>query len=383
MKKYAISHIISSTDISGGGPSKSVSDLAINQALQGQKAVVFTKASAQPYLIKSPHPNLQIKFVQATPFKKALDNFLESDHFDVLHGHGIWQMPVHHMAKLAIKKNIPYIITPRGMLEPWALKQGKIKKKLALSLYQYSDIANATCIHATATMEAKQIRRLGFTNPIAVIPNGIELSQFPLIGRKKENKKKRTLLFLSRIHPKKGIELLIEAWSNIDLNLRQDWQIKIAGNGEKAYTGLLKKKLGEKGLQDEIEFIGPQYGKNKLLAYREADLFVLPTYSENFGIVIAEAMASEVPVITTKGTPWEELTSSKSGWWIDIGVEALHKTLQEALLLESDELKKMGERGRKLIEKNYSIESVAERMIEVYEWILNKGEKPSFVFNED
>lgn len=374
-----ILHTISSIDLSQGGPSKSVPDLAISQARTNQKVTIYTKASSNPYLQESPSQHLKLKFSSTYSFSKELSNFVTIENFDILHGHGLWQMPVHKMTKIARRQNIPYIITPRGMLEPWALNTGKWKKKLALKLYQEKDLAQAACIHATAKMEAENIRKLGFKNLIAVIPNGIDISEFPL-KQGNDEKKKKTLLFLSRIHPKKGIDLLIEAWTKLDDELRQNWQVEIAGNGNETYISSLSQQIKKNGLSTEIKIIGPQFGPKKLATYHRADLFILPTYSENFGIVVAEALACGVPVITTKGAPWEELNSNKAGWWIEIGVQPLVECLNNALSKEKQELNPMGLNGRKLIEEKYSIQSVAKKMLELYNWILGNGEKPEFIY---
>lgn len=377
MNNYKILHTISSLDISGGGPSKSVSDLALHQAMQGETIFVITKKSDNPYPQKSSHPNLKFHFAKKLN-TTTLKQLLNKVPVDILHGHGIWQLPVHQMARAARRKGIPYIITPRGMLEPWSLKQSKWKKKLALSLYQDKDLRHAACIHTTAPMEAEHIRKLGYTNPIAVIPNGIDLTEFPN-QEKKLKTDKRTILFLSRIHPKKGIEVLLEAWEKLDLELRRNWKVEIAGNGEKTYITSLQKKIERKGLEKEILIIGPKFGEEKLLAYGRADLFVLPTYSENFGIVVAEALACGIPVITTEGTPWEELNSREAGWWIQIGVEPLAQTLENVLRLGHQQLQIKGRNGRQLIEEKYSIQAVAADMLKLYEWIVLKKQKPEFI----
>lgn len=374
-----ILHVISGLDINSGGPSKSVSELTLSLAQTGLEVTLITQATPNPYVKESPYKNFKLSFVNDTSFKQVLNDKLLNNKFDLLHGHCIWQMPVHYMAQLARKKNIPYIISPRGMLEPWALNYKKWKKKIALALYQRFDLANASCIHATAKMEADNIRKLGFKNPIAVIPNGIDLSEFPY-PYSKPPQKKYTLLFLSRIHIKKGIELLIEAWSKIDKEKRKFWQINIAGNGEDDYIKSLEQRIKNKGLENEIKYIGPQFGSDKIKSYQQADLFILPTYSENFGIVIAEALACEVPVITTKGTPWQDLQTYKCGWWVNNDIETLAQTIQQAISLSDEERLLMGKRGRQLIIEKYSMEMVATQMIRLYEWVLHCSEKPEFVY---
>lgn len=370
---------ISSIDITGGGTSKSVADIALQQAVHNNNVIIFSTISKKPYFEDSPNENLSLYFAGKHSFKREIVFILTQNNFDILHGNGLWQMPVHFMANEANKRNIPYIISPHGMLEPWALNKGKWKKKLAMKLYQRRDIARATCIHATAQMEAENIWELGFKNPIAVIPNGIDSSEFPLRDYQ-VGKSKNTMLFLSRIHPKKGIEILISAWQNIDREIRQHWKVEIAGNGAANYIASLERLISINNLADEIKIIGPQFGPSKLETYHRADLFVLPTYSENFGIVVAEALSCGIPVITTKGTPWEELNTHNAGWWIDIGVDPLAAALTEAMQLSDEKRAEMGRNGRRLVEEKYSIEVVAKQMIQLYEWVLGKGEKPEFVY---
>jgi glycosyltransferase involved in cell wall biosynthesis len=227
-------------------------------------------------------------------------------------------------------------------------------------------------------MEAENIKQLGFKNPIAIIPNGVDISVFRL---KEQQEEKHTLLFLSRIHPKKGIEFLVEAWAQIDQGMRHNWKINIVGNGEELYIAKLKKLIQTKRLETEIQIIDPQFGNDKLKTFHKADLFVLPTFSENFGIVIAEAMACGIPVITTKGTPWEELNTYNAGWWIDIGIKPLVHTLQVAMQLSDEERMQMGKNGRKLVSEKYTVELVTRKMMNLYKWVLHGGEKPEFVIN--
>lgn len=382
--KIQVNHVISSIDVLSGGPSYSVTQLNnfINKiGLQSTISTFITNSPLIPFEIDNNIFSIKNNLLKYQNLKKLISDQIDLKKINILHGHGIWQFPIHLTTKIARRKQIPYIISPRGMLEPWALNTHKWKKKIAMWSYQYKDLANANCIHTTSQMEAENICNLGFKNPIAIIPNGIDTSDFPLKSKKNSNDK-NTLFFLSRIHPKKGIELLIEAWPQIDNKQRQCWQVEIAGNGEEIYIDSLKRLIESKGLQKEIKIIGPQFGESKSEAYHRADLFILPTYSENFGIVVAEALACGVPVITTQGTPWEELNTHNAGWWIEIGVQPLVKALNEAMQLSKEQRKKMGQNGRKLVEEKYSIEAVAKQMAQLYQWILKEGEKPEFVYEQ-
>ena len=372
-------HTITSMDKNSGGTSTYL------QLLSGE---VTKKINLKIVTFESPNPLpmsdrvevLKVKksFLNVNGYSGALYRDLIRAEVDIYHGNGLWQFPVSLMARAAKKRKLPFIISPHGMLEPWAMDYNKWKKKAPWFFFQRQDLIDAACIHATAVSEAINIRKLGFENPIAVIPNGVEISTF-LFSSEKLPKQRKTLLFLSRIHPKKGIELLLEAWQQLDPIIRHNWQIEIAGNGEESYIASLQKKIAAAGIGGEVKIKGPQFEEAKINSFRRADLFVLPTYSENFGIVVAEALASGVPVITTKGAPWEQLIKTNSGWWIDIGVEPLVQTLEKALQMPDDVLKKMGQNGRKLVEEKYCIEVVAKQMLELYKWILDEGEKPKFV----
>jgi glycosyltransferase involved in cell wall biosynthesis len=374
-----ILYVIPSIDISAGGPSKSVCDLAVNMVKLGHNVTILTYVSPTPYMIDSSIKDLRVIHVKKFLFCKELHLLNESDEFDLFHGHGLWQFPVHMMARYAREKKIPYIISPRGMLEKKALKSRKIKKNLALWGYQRKDLEYAKCLHATSSDEANNLIKMDFGNQTAFIANGIDLSELPLRNWTEKTGKK-TCLFLSRVHPQKGIEMLIESWSRVDKSLRKNWIIEIVGNGDKAYINSLQKLIKNKNLSNEIGIMGPRYNNLKLATYHHADLFVLPTYFESFGNAIAEALACGIPVITTKGTPWEEINTQNAGCWIDIGVEPLVEALEKMMSLSDSERNLIGLNGRKLVEKNYSIGSTVSRMGILYDWVLNGGKKPEFLY---
>lgn len=292
----------------------------------------------------------------------------------IIHSHGIWSYTSHVASKLSRQYRIPMILSPHGMLEPNALKHKAGKKSIAWALYQNRNIRQATIFHATSEMEAQNIRRQGFRQPIAVIPNGIHMpkSLMPL----EEQNQPKVALFLSRLHPIKGLVDLIDAWAILK---PANWSVIIAGAGDKHYSDEVQTRVESRGLQNIVKFIGQVQDEAKWDIYQKADLFILPTYSENFGLVVGEALASAIPVITTKNAPWEIVRSYKCGWWIDNGVAPLVDALRIATSMDKKGLKEMGLRGRKLIEESYSWQKISNDLYDLYKWVLGKGDKPKYI----
>lgn len=356
-----ILHIIASLDKTAGGPSRSVPQTCEQLHSLGCNIEIITRSSPSPVDIAN--NGFKVRFM-SIPVLLMFGMRLKKTDYDIIHLQHVWDPYIHIMAWYARSKGIPYIITPRGMLEPWIMQRNPLKKKLAMWLYQRKDIAKATYLHATCHMERDNIRALGFENPIAVIPNGLNLDNKQVSVSECNNKR---IVFLSRIHPKKGIELLLEAWQQIE----SDWQLDIAGDGDATYIQSIKELIISKNIKN-VQVVGAKYGDEKWKFLQSADLFVLPTYSENFGIVVAEALYTGLPVITTTGTPWDELNSEGCGWWIELSVENLVQTLQTALALDKESLQSMGLKGRQLVEEKYDITKVAKDMKQLYEQILNK-----------
>ncbi len=376
-----IHHFISSIDRFSGGPSQSTTSLIREIAkITDTQVYLHTGVSSNPIVNRFDNEKAFLNFYKLNRIGGfEFNGKLKFDsNSTIFHGNGLWDYMIHQMCKYAKRNGISYVISPRGMLEPWALEQARFKKLLALFIYQLSDLRNASCLHATSLKEALNYRQLGLKRPIAVIPNGIDLTDInPPEKINKSNKNK--ILFLSRIHNGKGLENLLLAWKNIPEYLKSSWTLEIVGDGKESYVQGLINQLEILEIKDQVKFIGPLYNEEKINAFQTSDIFVLPTYSENFGMAIAEAMAFGLPVITTKGAPWEELETHYAGWWIEIGVEPLAQALIEAMSTPPSKLIEMGKNGRKLIEDKYSIESVAKQMTELYEWILQKRDKPDFV----
>ncbi len=374
-----ITHCISSIDQTSGGPAE-LMRLLLNKLSENENIDLRleTLQSGSPFKLSS-KVETNFHFFNKIRYSATLYDNLKKSNTQLFHGNGLWGHTVHQMVNVARLKSKPYVLSIHGCLDPLSLyNKSYWKKYIAFKLYQHKDLKFATCLHATSKMEMDNIRSLGYTNPIANIPNGIDLNEY-ILNNYVKKKLKRKILFLSRIHPQKGIEFLISAWEQLEEKIRQNWEVEIAGNGEPEYIKQLNELIKEKSLQNQIHIVGPKFGKDKIEIYQSADLFVLPTYSENFGIVIAEALASGVPVITTTGTPWEELETYQAGKWIDLSEENLANAMSFLMNMNEEQLQEMGSNGRKLIEENYSIESVAEKFILLYQWIITGENKPKFV----
>ena len=285
---------------------------------------------------------------------------------DVVHINGCWQPQLLFFQRAAQSLRIPVVLSPHGMLEPWIVKRHYWTRKWpAIQLYQRGLVKHADYLHATAEKEKDNLLRLGWNARIAVIPNAVNIEELPL---KYNWRTKRRIVFMSRLHVKKGIELLLEALSHLKPDL-DGYEVIIAGEGEPDYVETLKKAAISFGLSEVVIFVGGVYGAEKVSLLQSADFFVLPTYSENFGIVVAEALACGTPVITTHGTPWKELEDYTCGWYIPIGVDALKRTIREAISVTEEKIECMGRNGRKLVEKEYTDKSVASSFLEMYSFL--------------
>ena len=384
-----IRHFLNSLHPKYGGPTASVPVQCCGLETQGADVTLVTYTESRPFedkikkhgvaIVDFERPSSKIAQVLQLPLKNLLS---KGDDADIYHYHGVWMPCDHWVSKYACKHGKKTVLNPRGDLEIARINYNrwkKLKKQIVWWLYGKKDTQNAACIIATSEQEKQAVRSLGITAPIAIIPNGIETDAFPTTINHKSHEKK-TILFLSRVNPIKGIEYLLDAWAEIPESKRVNWQIHIAGNSDpKDYVVELERKSKELGLSDTVLFVGPITGAEKLKKYQDCDLFVLPTLNENFGNVVAEAMMCELPVITTKNAPWKVLEDYNCGWWIDLSVDNLKKALCEAMSLTDKERWNLGKKGKRCIEENFASDAVAKKTIAVYKWVLRQGEKPEFV----
>ena len=295
----------------------------------------------------------------------------------LIHDHGAWAGSNHAAAWVARQLRLPLVSSPRGMLLDWSMNHRRYRKRLAMLLYQRRDLESVAFFIVTSAEEGENLRRMGFRQPIAVIPNGVSVaseSAVPAVPKRAAGEPERIALFLSRLHPKKGVHDLITAWAALRPG---GWKLWIAGPDEDGYRGRLETMIRDFGLGDTCVFLGPVAEDDKWKTYRSADLFVLPTYSENFAITVAEALLCELPVITTTGAPWRALVDEHCGWWVEPGPVPLERALREATALSDDERRALGARGRQYVLNTFSWDTVARSTALCYEWWLGRGEKPS------
>ncbi len=365
-----------------GGPATVVQHLCDHLALQGAEVTALANAPVPGQAEVLPR---QFKVTVAhvpesggtvfSGFSESLRRLLTAEKFDLVHDFGIWMTTNHAVAGVCKELNVPLVISPCGMLAPWALRHKAWKKRLAWWLYQRRDIQSATLLVATADQEVRDIQRRVPGKNIALIPNGVDLPATLTTSGADEPKataedRVRTAVFLGRIHPVKGLKNLVDAWSRVRPS---GWRCILAGPDEAGYQAELEAKLREHKLSGDFQFTGLLADHQKWDLLAEADLFILPSFTENFGVAVVEALAAGVPVITTKGTPWSELIAQQCGWWVDIGVEPLADALREATALADQERCVMGKRGRILVEQKYSWPRIATDLLTVYQWVAGRG----------
>jgi glycosyltransferase involved in cell wall biosynthesis len=412
-----ILHVVALIQASTGGPAVSVTRLASEQAKMGHNVtlacldyphlgpqvaalgvrVVSVKGNA--FAVRGRGWSPKFRRVVMHEAKKA----------DIVHNHGLWMWPNAYAREAAVAAGKPLIISPRGMLEAWSLSRSKLRKAVAWWLFEKKNLQSAVVFHATAASEAESIRdavkRLrdektaesarrvaaqptdkrqkgeGDAPIIVVAPNGVDLpdlAQKPkrqiLESKFAKLRDRRWVVFMSRLHPKKGIDVLLRCWA------RQKEEslgpvLVLAGSDLIGYRKDVERMVRELGLEDSVVIVGEVLGEAKDCLLANADVFVLPSYSENFGIVVAEAMSWARPVIASTGTPWKEIADVGAGWWVKPEEEPLTQVLHEALVKRPGELDAMGAKGRALVAERYTWAAPAERLIKAYKEIGDEKTK--------
>lgn len=378
-----IVHVVPYIDEEASGPAYTTTALnrTMNVLGASSQLVVTTDSTNVPqdgnHAVRTfPRSKFLYRLGRSPEMRRWLQAEAASGTIDIVHNNSLWMMPNVYPGWVTRGTKTPLVVSPRGTFSEWAMKRSRTVKFLFWWSLQRRAIAHTALFHATAGSEYDDIRRLGFRQPVAVIPNGVDIPGPRLM----EPSRSRTLLFLGRVHPVKGVDLLLKAWSGLQAAF-PDWCLRIVGPGDAGYLAQLR-TLATSLTAERVEFAGALYGKDKTHAYQAADLFVLPSHSENFGVAVAEALAAGCPVVTTKGAPWSGLAEQRAGWWIDIGVESLRKALEEAMSKHPGGLAEMGARGRSWMERDFSWERIATQMMEAYRWVREGGTRPEWIRND-
>jgi poly(glycerol-phosphate) alpha-glucosyltransferase len=315
-------------------------------------------------------------------FAKLLRAFSPKD--ALVHEHGIWQYPSYEVLRWNRRTQQPTVISPRGMLDPWAVQNSGLRKKLVGILYEYANLRAAHCIHALAVSGYEGIRKFGLKNPVAIIPNGIDvpteddLVTPPPPDLPSDWNGARIMLFLGRVHPKKGLLPLIEGWSRVG-KVRQDWKLVIAGPDEGGHEAEVEDRVKKLGVERDVRFVGPQYGASKKQWLNYADAFVLPSFSEGFPMAVLEAMAHKLPVLMTRECNFPEAFSAEVAYEARPEPTSIGELLEEILPLSDVELTEIGRRARSFACGHYAWPIIANEMIAVYDWLLGGGSPPTMV----
>lgn len=377
-----------------GGPSRTVTNLCSSIGRLGCAVdlVAGAKRSSNDRLIRPDESSVNLHLVdvmcwgrvQLYPgFARTLNRMLvEPAKPTLIHDHGVWAHTNVAAWRAARRHGVPYVLSPRGMLEPWALNFKATKKKVAWVLYQQRMVASAGAVIATSVQECENLKRLFPKLPVAIIPNGVDLpvgaDLTPVQSRTASG---GTVLFMSRIHPVKNLPSLLHAWKLVTAVTINGWRLVIAGPDEAGHGQLIKTLVQSLGLKDSVMLIGPIGDDSKAEVFRSADIFVLPSFSENFGVVVAEALAYGLPVITTTGTPWQELPHRGCGWWVEPDPDSLARALTQAMAKSFEERRAMGAVGRAYVQEEFSWDDVGISTIALYEWLLHRRTTcPDFIY---
>jgi glycosyltransferase involved in cell wall biosynthesis len=378
-------HVISTLDSWAGGTSRAVTALADALEDHGVRNCVAHLARRDGagdlcLPLRAGQARIPARFVGVRPwlapgFARVVARELGPRGDGLIHAHGLWGLCNLLAERAAHRLGVPMIVSPHGMLDPWALERGRLQKEVALQLFQRRALRAASMFFASSSQEAASIRAAGFVAPIAIVPH--PMAPAATTAGHPDRRDRRTLLFLSRIHPVKGLRILLEAWHRIR---EPGWDVVIAGPDEGGHRREIEALAQSLGLGSAVRFVGETRGPAKQALFESADLFVLPSHSENFGLVVAEALSCGLPVITTQRTPWAALARHDAGWWVPDTVEGIAAALCEATRASPGRRRQMGLHGRDYVGRELGAGHVAALADAAYAWVLaGTGAPPAHV----
>ena len=317
-------------------------------------------------------------------YSPRLSNVIAGLPSDLLHTQGLWTYTSRAARSWAHTARRLHVVSPRGMLDPWALANSRWKKRLAGWLYENSHLRRAACLHALCESEAKSIRAYGLRNPICIIPNGVDMPQStsadPAPWSAKIDPPRKVLLFLGRIHPKKGLENLVKAWSLIDWKHEAgNWALAIGGWDQGGHEEELRRQCRDLGMESRVHFLGPQFGKSKDACYAHCSASILPSFSEGLPMTVLEAWSYGKPVLMTPECNIPEGFAANAAVEIETTPTAIADGIRQLVSLSPCDRRTMGNHGQKLIADKFNWRAVAKKMRAVYSWLLSSGPLPECV----
>jgi glycosyltransferase involved in cell wall biosynthesis len=377
-----VGFLVSSVSREAGGLFQSVRGLA--------KAVASTNADVRVFGIRDEHSAVDLQEwdplsvqtfrprLRAWGYSNQLVPAMLDADLDILSVHGLWKYSSLGSQRWHQRTGRPYVVHPHGMLEPWALRNARWKKRMAAALYENQHLRGAACLRALSDAEAASIRAYGLRNPICVIPNGTDLPDLSESHARTQSQNRKTLLYLGRLHPKKNLANLIRAWNEISNSQpggSERWVLAIAGWDQGGYESELKRTAS----RASVVFLGPRFGGEKRECYRTCDAFILPSLSEGLPMTVLEAWSYAKPVLMTPECNLPEGFASEAALRIGTRLEEISDGLGRLIQMSDDDRIAMGVRGRDLVKKNFSWPRIGEQMRAVYEWVLDGGLAPETI----
>lgn len=303
---------------------------------------------------------------------------------DIVHNHSLWMLPNHYSSRAAARLSKPVVITAHGALEPWAVRNSAWKKGLVGAWFQNRDLQRTNCIIVNTVSEAEGVRQYGLKNNVAVIPNGVDLTELDrsvspelFLSRHAQLRGKRIALFMARLHEKKGLGHLLPAFGRI-AGQHPEWHLVIAGPdcGDLARA---QRRVADAGIQQRVTFTGELHSEMKASVRAAAEAFLQPSISEGFSMSIIEALACRLPVLLTPGCHFPEAVQVDAAVLVEPSVADCQRGLSAMFSQSPGELRLMGERGRSLVESRYQWDSIAQETLTLYRWLINGGPQPACV----
>ena len=296
--------------------------------------------------------------------------------FDLVHIHGLWRYPSLVGGRILRRLGAPYVLSPHGLLMPEARNRHGLRKSAALAFGEARTIRGAAFIMADGVRESEALRTFDPALQSIVVPLAVDTDVFRPRRGGPTAAPRRELLSVSRLHPIKRLVELVRAFGQV-ASRHDDWDLLLAGPEDDAgYRQEIESAASSFGLSSRVRLLGRLEGEALVSRFQAADVFVLPSTSESSGLSLVEAMAAGIPVIATTGTPWQEIASERCGWWVDPGVDALARALDQAMSAQPDQLGEMGARARELAVREYSLGALRLRLIDAYRHVPLARSRP-------